>query len=189
MKKFKNFDLLLLTGFTSNLFYSISYPIIHTICVKDMSSNLLSFSSLLSCILATIVLQVWLKYSDQLYKTFGISLFLEAVAFGLLTLSFLVGKATPSTYYLVDCILTSILTRNVISGGNRLKAIRYKDQEREIFDNKSMMYCNIASILGFGFSSFITLNTKLAFGFMWVGIAIDNIFYYVVYRAENKNYK
>lgn len=187
-QKNNKFDLLLITGLTSNLFYSIAYPVIHTICINDMNSKLVSFSSLLSCILATIVINLWLKYSDSLYKTFGISLLLEGICFGMLTFAFIIGKASPATYYLIDCILTATLTRNVISAGNRLKAIRYKDQEREIFDNKTTMYCNIASILGFGFSSLIALSTNIAFVFMWVGISIDNIFYYIVYREENKNY-
>lgn len=189
-QKNNKFDLLLITGLTSNLFYSISYPIIHTICVKDLNSNLLSFSALLSSIFAIVILQLWLNHSDKLYyKTFGISLFLEGLTFGILLIAFLLGKITPSIYYVVDCILTSIITRNIISGGNRLKAIRYRNEEREIFDNKSTLYCNIASILGFGFSSIITLNTNVAFTLMWLGIVIDNIFYYIVYKEENKNYK
>lgn len=189
-QKNNKFDLLLITGLTSNLFYSISYPIIHTICVKDLNSNLLSFSALLSSIFAIVILQLWLNHSDKLYyQTFGISLFLEGLTFGILLIAFLLGKITPSIYYVADCILTSIITRNIISGGNRLKAIRYRNEEREIFDNKSTLYCNIASILGFGFSSIITLNTNVAFTLMWLGIVIDNIFYYIVYKEENKNYK
>lgn len=79
LKKNSKYDALLLAGLTSNLFYSMSYPIVHTICIKDLSSNLLSFTSLLSCILAIILSQAWLKYSDKLYKTFGISLLLEGI--------------------------------------------------------------------------------------------------------------
>lgn len=186
--KFKQIDLLLIAGFTSNLFYSISYPIIHTICIKDLSSNLLSFSALLSSIFTIIITKLWLKYSEKLYKTFSISLFIEGLMFGILLIAFLLGKITPAIYYLVDCILTSIITRNIISGGNRLKAIRYRHEQREKFDNKSILYCNIASITGFGFSSFITLNIKIAFIFMWLGIVVDNIFYYIVYKKECKNY-
>ena len=187
--KNNKFDLLLFTGLTSNLFYSISYPIIHTVCVKDLSSNLLSFSALISSIFAIIVTQLWLKYSDKLYEYFGVFLSLEGITFGLLLIGFLLNKVTPATYYVMDCVLTSIITRNIISGGNRLKAIRYRDEEREIFDNKGTLYCNVASIIGFSFSSMYTLNTSIAFIFMWIGIVVDNFFYYVVYKEENKNYK
>ncbi|MDY2737112.1 hypothetical protein [Intestinibacter sp.] len=186
--KSKKIDLLLVAGFTSNLFYSISYPIIHTICIKDLSSNLLSFSALLSSIFTIIITQIWLNHSEKLYKSFSVSLFIEGLSFGILLIAFLLGKITPSIYYLTDCILTSIITRNIISGGNRLKAIRYRDEDREVFDNKSTLYCNVASITGFGFSSFITLNTNIAFIFMWLGIVIDNFFYYIVYKKENKRY-
>lgn len=188
-EKNSKYDALLIAGLTSNLFYSMSYPIIHTICIKDLNSNLLSFSSLLSCILAIIISRAWLKYSDKLYKTFGISLLLEGISYAILLVLFLSNKMTPAIYYVCDSILVATITRNIISGGNRLKAIRYQHEEREVFDNKSVLYCNIACVVGFGFSSIITLNTGVAFVLMWFGMVVDNIFYYIIYKKENKDYE
>lgn len=188
LKKNSKYDALLLAGLTSNLFYSMSYPIVHTICIKDLSSNLLSFTSLLSCILAIILSQAWLKYSDKLYKTFGISLLLEGILYAILLVLFLSNKMTPAMYYVWDSIIMAIITRNIISGGNRLKAMRYRHEEREIFDNKSTLYCNISCVIGFGFSSIITLSTNMAFILMWIGMVVDNAFYYLIYRKESKQY-
>lgn len=187
-EKNNKYDALLLAGLTSNLFYSMSYPIVHTICIKDLNSNLLSFTSLLSCIFAIMLSQLWLKYSDKLYKTFGISLLLEGILYAILLVLFLSNKMTPAMYYVWDSIIMAIITRNIISGGNRLKAIRYRHEEREIFDNKSILYCNISCVIGFGFSSIITLNTNVAFILMWFGMVVDNAFYYLIYRKENKQY-
>lgn len=187
--KFKNkIDLLLIAGFTSSLFYSAAYPIIHIVCIKDLNSNLMSLASLLNCIFVILVSKIWLKYSDKLYKTFGISLFLEALLYCILLIAFLINKITPAAYFLIDCLLSAIITRNIISGGNRLKALRYKDRDREEFDNKTILYGNIANVIGYSFSTIFTLNRNLAFILMWVGIVIDNVFYYLVYRNEIKKY-
>ncbi len=182
------FDLLILSGLFSNLFYSVAYPIIHIKCMQDISSNFMSLSQLISCVLAIIISQLWIKHSDKLYKTFQISLFLECIFFGLLLFFFLIGVVTPKIYYIVDCILSATITRNIINGGCRLKAIRYEGQCRELYDHKNTVMCNIASILGFLFSSLYTLPTNIAFILMFVGVSIDNLFYGCVYNETNKNY-
>lgn len=184
----KKYDLLILTGLFSNMFYSISYPIIHTICIQNITSNFMSLTQLISCILAILVSQLWIKYSDKLYKLFGIFLIFECILFGILLISFLLNIINPKTYYIVDCILSSTITRNIINGGCRLRAIRYKGKERELYDHKNTIICNIASIGGFAFSSIFILSTKLAFILMFLGISIDNIFYYIVYKHTNKTY-
>ena len=148
----------------------------------------MSLSQLISCILAIIISQSWIKYSDKLYKTFGISLVLECVFFGALLVLFLLGLVTPKIYYIVDCVLSATITRNIINGGCRLKAIRYQNKDRELYDHKNTVMCNIASICGFLFSSLYTLPTNLAFILMFVGVSVDNLFYYKVYIETNKNY-
>ena len=182
-------DLLIISGLFSNLFYSIAYPIVHTKCMQDISSNFMSLSQLISCLLAIIISQLWIKHSNKLYKTFGMSLVLECVSFGALLVLFLFGLVTPKIYYIVDCILSATITRNIINGGCRLKAIRYEGQDRELYDHKNTVMCNIASICGFLFSTLYTLPTNIAFILMFVGISVDNLFYYKVYIETNKNYK
>jgi hypothetical protein len=95
---------------------------------------------------------------------------------------------TPTAFYICDCILCSTITRNIINGGTRLKAIRYEGERREIFDNKNMILCNVASIAGFLISTFIVLPKFLAIFFMFLGMAVDNLFYLCAYRETNKNY-
>lgn len=188
MESKNKFDLLIISGLFSNLFYSIAYPIVHIKCMQDISSNFMSLSQLISCFLAIVISRLWIKYSDKLYKTFGISLVLECAFFGALLVLFLYGIVTPKIYYITDCILSATITRNIINGGCRLKAIRYNNKDREMYDHKNTIMCNIASICGFLFSTLYTLSTSVAFILMFVGISVDNLFYFIVYKNTNKNY-
>lgn len=184
MFKSRNIDELLIAGATSNLFYSMAYPIVHTITVQNINSNTMSFASLLNCILAAIVAKIWLDNSTKLYTTFGVMLKVEIIAYGILTALFLGNVVTPAIYFLSDAIMSAIITRNIICGGTRLKALRYEGEDREIFDNKTVFYCNITSIIGYAFSWLVTLPISTGFLFMFIGISVDNIFYLRVYEKE-----
>lgn len=184
------YDCLIIAGFVSGLFYSMSYPVIHLECMKDISSNLMSLSQLLSCILTVVITQVWLKKSEIMYlKTFKISLIVEVLLYGSILYMLFFNVFTPTAFYISDCILCSTITRNIINGGTRLKAIRYKGEQREIFDNKNMMLCNVASMIGYFISTIFVLPRFIAVLFMFLGLAIDNLFYLYAYHETNKNYK
>ena len=181
-------DKLILSGFISMLFYSVAYPVVHTVVIQNLDSRVLSASSFISCILVIIVNKVWLTKSEKLYKKFGIMLFIEGFLYFVILIMILLKTITPQTYYILDTLLFSSITRNIICGGNRLKAIRYKDNDREEFDNKSVMFYNVASIIGYGISSIIKVPTNIAFVIMYVGIISDNFIYYIVYKQTNKDY-
>ena len=179
-------DPLVVGGALSNLFYSVAYGVVHTTCIQYVTPNIVSLASLINCILATVVAKIWLDNSKKLYKTFGPLLAIEGITYGILTLLFLTGLINPGMYLIVDAMLSATITRNITCAVTRLKSIRYNGDKREQFDNKTVLYCNITSVIGFGFSSLYVLPTNLAFIIMFVGIAIDNIFYYYVFKKENK---
>ena len=179
-------DPLVVGGALSNLFYSVAYGVVHTTCIQYVTPNIVSLASLINCILATVVAKIWLDNSKKLYKTFGPLLAIEGITYGILTLLFLTGLINPGMYLIVDAMLSATITRNIACAVTRLKSIRYNGDKREQFDNKTVLYCNITSVIGFGFSSLYVLPTNLAFITMFVGIAIDNIFYYYVFKKENK---
>lgn len=182
--KLNNADPLVVGAALSNLFYSLAYPIVHTITMQGLSSNWVSFASLANCFLASIITKLWLKKSKELYHFYGIMLEIEVVVYAILTVLFLANIATPAMYYMGDAILSAIITRNIICGGTRLKALRYEGEEREEYDNKNSYYSYITSIIGFAISSFIVFSTPVGFILMFVGIAIDNIFYYYAFKEE-----
>jgi hypothetical protein len=187
MKSLKNLnkaDPLVVGAALSNLFYSLAYPIVHTVTMQGLSSNWVSFASLANCFLASIITKLWLKRSKKLYYFYGIMLGIEVIVYAILTILFLVSVATPAIYYMGDAILSAVITRNIICGGTRLKALRYEGEEREEYDNKNSYYSYITSIIGFAISSFITFSTPIGFILMFVGIAVDNIFYYCAFKEE-----
>lgn len=187
MKSLKNLnkaDPLVVGAALSNLFYSLAYPIVHTVTMQGLSSNWVSFASLANCFLASIITKLWLKRSKKLYYFYGIMLGIEVIVYAILTILFLVSVATPAMYYMGDAILSAVITRNIICGGTRLKALRYEGEEREEYDNKNSYYSYITSIIGFAISSFITFSTPIGFILMFVGIAVDNIFYYCAFKEE-----
>lgn len=187
MNKIKTADPLVVGAALSNLFYSLAYPIVHTVTMQGLSSSWVSFASL---VLASIITKLWLKRSKKLYYSncfYGIMLGIEVIVYAILTILFLTNVATPAMYYMGDAILSAVITRNIICGGTRLKALRYEGEEREEYDNKNSYYSYITSIIGFAISSFIVFSTPVGFILMFVGIAIDNIFYYYVFKKEGVN--
>lgn len=181
-------DKLILSGFISSLFYSTAYPVIHTVVINNLDSRLMSFSSLVSCVLVIIINKMWLSQSEKLYKRFSFMLLLECLLYFILLVSILTGNIKPQIYYVIDTLLFASVTRSIICGGNRLKAIRYKDSKREEFDNKSVIFYNIASIAGYSVSSIFKISVNVAFVIMYIGIVSDNTIYYMVYRKMSKEY-
>ena len=184
MNKLKTADPLVVGAALSNLFYSCAYGVVHTTCLQAVTSNIVSFASLINCILTAVITKIWLDHSKKLYKTFGGLLILEGIIYGILTLLFLANTVNPKMYFIFDAILSAAITRNIICAGTRLKSIRYHEEEREKFDNKTILYCEITSIIGYGFSSIYAIPTNLAFIAMFIGIAIDNVFYYYIFKKE-----
>lgn len=181
-------DELLWSGLISNLFYSTAYPVVHTVTVKNLDSRLLSVSSLISCILVIVVNKIWIGKSEKLYKKFGFMLFFESFLYFIVLTMILTKTITPQTYYIIDVLLFSSITRSVICGGNRLKSIRYQGKSREEFDNKIVIYCNIASVIGYAVSSILKIPINIAFLIMYVGIISDNFIYYFIYKKTSKIY-
>ena len=184
MNKLYKADPLIIGSALSNLFYSLAYPIVHTVTMQGLSSNWVSFASLANCFLASITTKIWLKKSKSLYRFYGIMLGIEIIVYAILTVLFLANIASPAIYYMSDAILSAVITRNIICGGARLKALRYEGEKREEYDNKNTYYSCITSIIGFAISSFIIFPTNIGFILMFVGIAIDNTFYYYVFKKE-----
>ena len=187
MNKLKQADPLVIGAALSNLFYSLAYPIVHTVTMQGLSSSWVSFASLANCLLASNITKLSLKRSKKLYYFYGIMLGIEVIVYAILTILFLTNVATPAMYYMGDAILSAVITRNIICCGTRFKALRYEGEEREEYDNKNSYYSYVTSIIGFAISSFIVFSTPVGFILMFVGIAIDNIFYYYVFKKEGVN--
>ncbi len=179
-------DKLIVGNFISNLFYSLGYPTVHYILISNINEKMISLNSILLCISGIILPIVWNKYSDKLYEKYGYLLSIEAILYTLLTILIIIGFIDNKAYYFIDTILFALVTKNIICGNNRLTSMRYKNKDREIFDNSIVSVSNMSSLIGFGISFVFTIPVNIAFIFMGLGIVADNIFYYRAYK-ECKN--
>ena len=175
-------DYFLMGNFISNLFYSTAYPTVHLILMKSIDQRTISFNAIVICLAGIIIPTVWNKKSDELYKRYGYFLTMEGVSYILLTIAFIFGTIDCKLYYLLDTILFSIITKNIICGGNKLMAMKYTGKDREIFDNNSNMLSNASSLIGFTISLVLSIPTHIAFIMLGIGIVSDNIFYYKAYK-------
>lgn len=118
-----------------------------------------------------------------MYKKYGYLLTIEGIAYILLTVLIVLGIINTKFYYLLDTLLFAIVTKNIICGGNRLRASRYKDKDREEYDNNSVLVANISSLIGFTISFLFKIPVSIAFIIMGFGVIVDNIFYYKAYKS------
>lgn len=178
-------DKLLLAGFWSSLCYSLSYPVIHLYILKDINSNLISLISLISCIFTILISKAWNVNGDKIYKQYSILLIAESIFYFILMILMINNILDKTIYYLLDGLLFAILTRNIICGGNKMKANRYIKEDMEHFANNLVIYNNIASLMGYSIGSLFNIDIKLSFVIMFLGVSIDNLFYYLAYKEDN----
>lgn len=179
-------DKLILANFLSNLFYSLAYPSIHYYLIKDAGQKMISLNSIILCIAGIIVPLLWNKYSDTLYLKYGYLLSIECILYSIIAFLVIFSFITPKAYYILDTFLFAIVTKNIISGNIKLKSLLYKDGQREKFDNNSNIASNASSLIGFTISLLIEFPISVGFILITIGICLDNIFYYNVYKKTIK---
>lgn len=172
-------DKLLIANFLSNLFYSVAYPCVHYKLISEIGQKMISLNSILICIAGTLIPVLWNKKSEKLYKTYGFLCNLETVLYIIICIMFLVSFISPKAYYILDTIFFCLVSKNIICGGNKLKAKKYDtESKREQYDNNIQLVTNISSLIGFSISLITNINTNIAFILITIGICFDNFFYY-----------
>jgi hypothetical protein len=182
----RKLDGMLLATFISTLFYSASYPFIHKVIISNISEDIIALSQIINCISIVFFGFVWNKLSRKLFKFYPMFCILETF----LSVSSTVVAVTTDNilaYYIMDTLIFAIVTRNIICGGNKLRALRYNTETaREHFDNNNLSANATATIVG----SIVAMILKLDFiSMLWVatvGNAVDNIFYIFIYRSCKK---
>lgn len=181
----RKLDLMIASSIASNLFYSLSYPVVHTYLMSFVNPRTVSICSLMSCVIVALVNKTWLKYSKKLYKYFKHLLIIETLLYSILLGMILLNYISPCTYYIVDTLLFATITNNIICGGVKLKSLRYQGETRERFDNTINYWANISCILGFLISSIITFSWRIGFIIIFISVTVDNAFYYIVYKETS----
>ena len=145
---------------------------------------MVALNSIIICIAGVIFPMIWNKHS-KLYNTYGYLLLIEVIGYitiGTLICTNLIGNLS---YYLLDTFLFAIISKNIICGGNKLRAMRYNSEKtREQYDNNANIVANFSSLLGFGISFLVTIPVNISFVLITFGVCIDNIFYYKAYKQS-----
>lgn len=179
MKKNK-LDGMLIATFLTTLFYSSTYPYIHKEIVSNISDNLIALTQIINCAAVIGTGYCW-NHFKNLFKFYNTFCVIETIA-TISTTIFVLLTHSLAAYYLLDTFVYALITRNIVCGGIRLRAVRYKtEEERSVFDNNNNSMSAAATIIG----SCIAMVLHLKFEWMMilatVGNIIDNLFYIKIY--------
>lgn len=182
-------DGILLATFLTTIFYSATYPYIHKEIMANVTDTIIALNQIINCLSIVILGSIWNKKSNQLFKYYPVFCVCET-ALGIGSTIWATATHNIMAYYIVDTFIFAIVTRNIICGGVKLKAIRYNSEEkREHFDNNNNSASAVATIIG----SIIAMLLNLDFSIMlWIatfGNAIDNIFYLFIFRNTQSQKK
>lgn len=178
-------NIMLLSGFLSTVFYSMSYPYIYAETVKYVSRPYLTFEQVVSCLGVVLFSLIWNKYGDKLFKHYPKIVVLEVIADSYLFLDVIV-RGNLKFYFVLNILIYSIITRNITCGFVKIRAkVNSNEKDREKFDNNTNTVEALATITG-AFLSIVTMPTlKVLFILALIGGIIDNFFYLYVYQRLN----
>jgi len=190
MKKTK-LDGMLIATFLTTLFYSSTYPFIWKKIMSDpkVTESLMALQQILSCLSIIIFSYIWNKKTDQLFKYYRHFCVAEMITTTSITIYCLLTDNIVG-YYILDSIACALVTRQIICGGIKLKANRYKTEDKRVnFDNKNNMYGSAATIIGSLLAMILKIDFRIMLIIATIGNMIDNIFYIVIYSNQIKRNK
>jgi hypothetical protein len=188
LQKIFSGDILVINAFISSLMFAVVLPYNQKAIFSVLPEKYYSMSVILECIGVVVYSKLWNTYREKLYKRFVLFSVLDSLHFVVSLFLYLLTKSIV-VYYIIDTILFTIFSRNVISGCNTLLAKRYSDPEkRNCYDNNIASVSGVATILG---SSLSILVSHIGFIFVVVIITIlnliDNILFIVVKIKQDKH--
>lgn len=183
MKKIQ-IDAMLLATFLTTCFYSATYPFIHKEIMANVTDNVVAMNQIVNCVSIVVFGAIWNRYSDKLFRFYPVYCVFETLCS--------IGSAIWATtshnimsYYIIDTLIFSIITRNIICGGVKLRAMRYPSEDlREKFDNNNNSASAVATIIGSCIAMVLDLNFDMMLWIATVGNAIDNMFYICIYNSN-----
>ena len=181
-------DGMLLATFLTTIFYSATYPYIHKEVMENVSDSIIALSQIINCLSVVALGSLWNKKSDEMFKRYPMFCICETV---LSVCSTIWATTTHNiiAYYIIDTLIFAIITRNVICGGTKLRAIRYNSESaREHFDNNNNSASAIATIIGSIIAMLLDLDFSIMLWLAVIGNAVDNVFYIFIYKnTQNKD--
>ena len=207
-------DAMLMATFFSNCFYSATYPYIYKEIMSGISGGTVAVNQIVNCLSVILFSALWNRFSDRLFPFYAVLCVLECLAglcmslyvtfhpenllmYYILDTALLCGICTSLfvtffqdilCYYLLDTLLFCLITRNIICGGVRLRAMRYPtEQLREQFDNNNNAVSAAATIIGSAVAVFLHLDFVHMVWIATIGNMTDNIFYIYIFFHSRKD--
>lgn len=181
-------DAMLLATFFAYFFYSATYPYIYKQILAGISSDAVAAQKIVNCISVILFSALWNRFSEKLFPFYAVLCVLECLA-GLCTSLYVTfHPENVLAYYILDTALFCLITRNIICGGTKLRAMRYPtEQQREHFDNQNNAVSAAGTLIGSAAALLLHLDFVHMIWLATLGNMIDNIFYiYIFFHSENK---
>lgn len=175
-------DKMILSCLLSSFFYSIAFPTVNKVLITNITDDYIAFNAIIICAFTIAIGKLWKTKSDILFKHYGLFQLVETILYMVLILGVVSKVFDYRFYYIAETFIFAIVTKNLIFGGNKLKAIRYDKEERNKFDDNMQLATNTASLAGFVLNIVLNMSLEITFVLILIGLTIDNLFYYLAYR-------
>jgi hypothetical protein len=165
----------------------MSYPYIYAETLKVVPKGYISFEQILQCVGTVILCAVLNRYSDRLFRYYGLFLWLEIAADTILFADVII-RNNLKFYFLLNVVIYAVITKNLICGGTKMRAVVHDSQAlRERYDNNSNIVNSAASLLGAGISVLFQISITSLFVLAFAGNIIDNVFYLYIYSELKRS--
>ena len=187
--KTKKIDMMLLANFVVNLLCSMTYPYIHQYIMANITGQLISLDSIITCIGTIIAGMIWNKWGKKLFYFYPHFCVIESIL-NIAVVIYFAMTWNVIAFYLLRDINFAFVTRHIISGGIRLRAIRYTTEDaRSEYDNNDNSIYSIATIIGSVIALKLDLPIMVMIIISAIGNTLDNVFYIGIYYSEMKKRK
>lgn len=180
MKKI-HIDTMLLATFCATLLYSMSYPYVHRVVMTGITDRAIAIINIVDCVSVIVMSTLWNKWGHRLFRYYVHLCVLEAIG-SITTTVYVLLTDDIMTMYVADALVMAFVTRNIVCGGTKLRALRYPNKKlRERFDNNNNSIHSLATIIGSSLAIFLQLPFKWACIVGTIGNCVDNVFYVVIW--------
>lgn len=177
---------LILASFLSTLFFGIGMPVETTYIFHALAPKAIALRDIIVCLGSLLATNLWNRYGDKLYPYWGILAILEVVCTAIIMAGLFIFPGMETTYFIGMGLVNALIVRNMVCGGNKLRALLFEGKERELFDNYNMMAMSSAVIIGGIVNLLYTPPIWLAFTCIFIGVTVDNILYWRVWKNSQK---
>lgn len=180
-------DQMLLGKMLSGIPYLYGYTAINILLYSSLNSRLITFMNVIAAIITIFINKFWRDRNGNMLtkRTFIPLVIIETIGYGLLVLYYLETR-NMNVFFVLNNIMSIIITYNICNGVGYIKAKRYPEDARGDFDIDLSTIGSINTIVGYGMATLIPPSVEVAFIAFFLAVVIDNGCQVNVFRATYK---